>query len=78
MTPSTPIRRIRLKPKPSFFSQAIYVQVPVGVPTGDGGLEIPQRVFLGGIATEVNKFFSFFFLKRFKSLDFITAAFTEG
>ena len=35
------------------FSQAIHIKVPVGIPTPDGGLEIPNRVFLGGIPTEV-------------------------
>ena len=33
--------------------KAIHIQVPVGIPTPDGGLEIPNRVFLGGIPTEV-------------------------
>ena len=35
--------------------RAIYIQVPVGIPTGDGGLEIPHRVCLGGIATETTE-----------------------
>lgn len=35
--------------------KTFFVQAPVGIPTGDGGLEIPNRVFLGGIATETTE-----------------------
>lgn len=35
--------------------KAIHIQVPVGIPTPDGGLEIPNRVFLGGIPTETTE-----------------------
>ena len=35
------------------YSQAIRIQVPIGIPTADGGLEIPNRIFLGGIPSDV-------------------------
>jgi len=35
--------------------KAIHIQVPVGIPTPDGGLEIPNRVFLGGIPAETTE-----------------------
>ncbi|XP_065668748.1 protein boule-like [Hydra vulgaris] len=35
--------------------KAIHIQVPIGIPTPDGGLEIPNRVFLGGIPTETTE-----------------------
>jgi len=35
--------------------KAIHIQVPVGIPTPDGGLEIPNRVFLGGIPMETTE-----------------------
>lgn len=35
--------------------KAIHIKVPVGIPTADGGLEIPNRVFLGGITNEVTE-----------------------
>ena len=36
--------------------------MPIGIPTADGGLEIPNRIFLGGIPAEVS--FSIFFEKK--------------
>lgn len=33
----------------------IHIQVPMGVPTQDGGLEIPNRVFLGGVPAETTE-----------------------
>lgn len=35
--------------------KAIRLKVPVGIPTADGGLEIPNRVFVGGIPTETTE-----------------------
>jgi len=35
--------------------KAIHIKVPVGIPTADGGLEIPNRVFLGGIPSETTE-----------------------
>jgi len=35
--------------------KAIHIQVPVGIPTADGGLEIPNRVFLGGVPSETTE-----------------------
>jgi len=35
--------------------KAIHIKVPVGIPTADGGLEIPNRVFLGGIHNETTE-----------------------
>eukprot|EP00794_Sanderia_malayensis_P006844 gene6844-7612_t len=35
--------------------QAIRIKVPVGIPTDDGGLEIPNRIFLGGIPADTTE-----------------------
>ncbi|XP_065058865.1 protein boule-like [Rhopilema esculentum] len=35
--------------------QAIRIQVPIGIPTSDGGLEIPNRIFLGGIPPDTTE-----------------------